>query len=174
MDERTKQLVTAATHADFAAYMYYEEADDATETEFLNKLVKACRDFIALDPPFSDHEFVCTVRELTTEPFYFTDSTINEFGASYDHYVNLVRYPDVIHPDNYHHEYIEMVHCANPNKPPRSIWLHTGVKIDDGPPDVYVMIGYRIVDGKLQLLYDSPDDRAELLAITEPIWDAAK
>lgn len=162
MNDTTKKMIAATnrtieTMCDYCASDAWENKGPEWEA-FIN----ACTDFMKLDPPHSDHEYVGCVRGLLKSR-YFSDSTNDDFSNCDDSYLNKLEYPDI--PTD-QRPYIKLLNLADP--PERwvdSPWLNVDYRTaviyeqpsshfsSKTPPDEYVIMGYRIDDdGDLELL----------------------
>ena len=164
MDERTKQLIRAAVRVQNGMNKYYDDCPHIVDGHTQkcpcwHAFIRASIAFMKLDPPFPDHEFVQTTQSIADpNDRYFSDSTVNEFGASFDHYLNLIRNPAIVSPDNYNPHFLRIVNVTDPTKDSTTqsgMWIHAGITIDDGS-DKWNVIGYRIDP-------DDPDDKLELI-----------
>ena len=67
--------------------------------------------------------------------------------------------------NNYDPHYLEIYDCSNDKSD--SMWMHADVKITDGS-DTWIVMGYKIVDGKLTLICETPAAHDELIKLIHP------
>lgn len=170
--DNTKTMIDAVTRIMDTMHMQYEgcQCERAWENKcpHFDEFVVACTDFIKLDPPHPDHEFVKTVRSFVDDDeHYFSDSTYDDFSGCDDSYINKLEYPRI--PTNQP----SIINIHDLTVPESTSWVYRpSMNVDfrdaviyernsgpDNDPKQWLILGFEIDDdGDLRLLVIPKED----------------